>query len=94
MQGFREGYAFFEKSTGDYTAASYGAEYIDSVNSKIDALVEDLNAFRGFKTDPSKLQGDVAEFWHADSFNINATLKGSKHRAFVDRSHAVGSPDI
>ena len=40
------------------------------------------------------LKGDAAEFWHAGTFNIDAALKDSQHRAFVDRSHDFASTDI
>ena len=36
----------------------------------------------------------MAEFWHAGTFNIDATVKGSNHRAEVLRSHDLGSVDI
>lgn len=94
MQGFREGYSFFQSIAGDYQAATCGADYIDAVNGEIDRLAIDLNGFDGFKTDPAKLQGDLAEFWHADTFNINAALRGSDHKAFVERSHDFASPDV
>ena len=94
MQGFREGYEFFQKNTGDSVAAGRGADYVGNVNDEIEKLVNDLNAFKGFKTDPAKLKGDIAEFWHAGTFNINAALRDSKHRANVERSHAFASPDI
>ncbi len=94
MVGFEEGYSFFEKNTGSAISGIQGSQYVGTVNQEIDSLVENLNAMQGFKTDVSALKGDVAEFWHSGTFNIDAALKGSSHRAFVDRSHDFASTDV
>jgi hypothetical protein len=39
MNGFREGYSYFQESTGVYFAASQGAEYVSLIISEIDRLV-------------------------------------------------------
>lgn len=64
------------------------------LTQKIAKLIRDLNAFEGFKTKPDALKGDIAEFWHANTFNINATARDTTNRAFVDRSHDFASADI
>lgn len=94
MEGFAEGYSFFEKTSGSYTAAAMGDMYVGRVNSEIDTLLHDLNAFEGFKTKTDVLKGDIAEFWHSDTFNIDAAVKGSKSRTYVDRSHDFASADV
>lgn len=94
MQGFEEGFEYFCKNTGSELGAAVGSEYVSNINSSIDKLVADLNQFSGYRTDASKLQGDIAEFWHADTFNIDAAVKDSKSRAYVDRSHDFASADI
>jgi hypothetical protein len=94
MGGFDEGYSFFEKTSGSYTAASMGNEYVNSVNQEIGTLINDLNAFKGFNTNADALKGDIAEFWHSDTFNIDAVVKGSKSRTYVDRSHGFASEDV
>ena len=68
--------------------------YVASVNDEIEKLVKDLNSFEGFKTASNVLKGDVAEFWHTGTYNIDSALKGSSNRAFVDRSHDFASTDI
>ena len=94
MVGFHEGYKFFLQRAG-VQFAGYAAEaYVNCVKSEIDKLVSDLNAFEGYLTDPSKLKGDIAEFWHSDTFNVNAVARDSTNRAFVDRSHDFASADI
>lgn len=94
MDGFIEGYYFFEENFGSYTSAVMGDVYVGRVNEEIDTLVRDLNAFKGFNTKADALKGDIAEFWHSDTFNIDAVLKGSKSRTYVDRSHDFASPDV
>lgn len=94
MGGFEEGYTYFSKNASAYAAATMSDSYVTNVNEEIDKLIKDLNSFEGFKTASKILKGDVAEFWHAGTFNINSALKDSSHRAFVDRSHAPASTDI
>ncbi len=94
MGGFEEGYTYFAKNASAYAAATMSDSYVTNVNDEIDKLIKDLNSFEGFKTASKILKGDVAEFWHAGTFNINSALKDSNHRAFVDRSHAPASTDI
>lgn len=94
MGGFEEGYTYFAKNASAYAAATMSDSYVTNVNDEIDKLVKDLNSFEGFRTASKILKGDVAEFWHAGTFNINSALKDSSHRAFVDRSHAPASTDI
>lgn len=94
MVGFEEGYEFFEKNVSGVTGAALGNQYVTTVNTEIDGLIENLNGMKGFATDVSALKGDVAEFWHSGTFNINAAVRGSGHRAFVDRSHEFASADI
>lgn len=94
MDAFAAGYSFFEKNTGNYTAACMGDYYVSLVRNEIDSLVSDLNAFCGDKTKVSFLKGDIAEFWHSGTFNINAVARSSASRTYVDRSHELGSADI
>ena len=94
MGGFEEGYTYFAKNASAYAAATMSDSYVTNVNDEIDKLVKDLNSFEGFRTASKILKGDVAEFWHAGTFNINSALKDSNHRAFVDRSNDFASTDI
>ena len=94
MVGFEEGYTYFEKNVSAYAAATMSDSYVVSVNDEIEKLVKDLNSFEGFKTDSNVLKGDIAEFWHTGTYNIDSALKGSSNRAFVDRSHDFASADI
>ena len=94
MSSFKDGYEYFEKSIGSYHSAHLGDGYVNAVNEEIKKLINDLNAFEGFNTSVGALKGDIAEFWHADTFNIDAVLRGSENRAYVERSHEFASADI
>ncbi len=94
MEGFREGYDFFESHAGNFAGISSGAQYIDTVDSEITALMDSLNEFNSSGARIDTLKGDVAEFWHAGTFNIKSAIHGSGHRAQVDRSHDFGSVDV
>lgn len=94
MVGFEEGYTYFEKNASAYVASTMSDFYVASVNDEIEKLVNDLNSFEDFKTSSNVLKGDVAEFWHTGTYNIDSALKGSSNRAFVDRNHDFASTDI
>lgn len=94
MIGFEEGVDFFRKHSSGIVGSEMSASYVETINSEIDSLVKDLNSLEGFNTPSKMLKGDIAEFWHSGTFNIDAALKDSKDRAFVDRSHDFASTDI
>lgn len=94
MDGFREGVEFFEKNNGALLGSFLGGQYIDKVELEIDKTIQSLNNFNGTAANISTLKGDVAEFWHAGTFNIKASVRGSNHRLMVDRSHDFGSVDV
>lgn len=94
MTAFEEGFAFYAKQAGVQIAGFESGAYVGRVDEEIAKLIHDLNAFERFKTDPDMLKGDIAEFWHSDTFNINAVARDSVSRTVVDRSHDFASPDI
>lgn len=94
MDGFKEGYEYFSRSAGSIRAAFAGDAYVDGIIQEINNLSENINQFKGFQTASNKLKGDIAEFWHSGTFNIDAAVKGSSSRSEVLRSHGLGSIDI
>lgn len=94
MEGFEEGYKFFGKNSGYLTGFFSGHQYISDIESEINKTVDSINAFRTNSAGISTLKGDIAEFWHAGTFNIKAAINDSKHRAVVDRSNEFGSVDV
>ena len=94
MLDFKNGYDAFSRNVDSVFAARMGEEYIQNVESKILELESNINHFNGYGTSTDKLKGDIAEFWHSGTFNVNSAVKGSKSQAFVDRSHDFASSDI
>lgn len=90
----KEGYAFAIKNQVATYGAEAGDEYVRQIQEAIDILTKDMNSFQGFQTNSGMLQGDLAEFWHADTFNINAAINESSYKAYVNRSHGLASPDV
>lgn len=90
----KEGYDFAIKNQAGAYGADTGWEYVHKIEEAINILAKDINAFKGFKTNSNMLQGDLAEFWHADTFNINAAISNSSYEAIVNRSHDMASPDV
>lgn len=91
---FKEGFKFFEKNCSSFLGSNSGAEYIEKIEKEIEELENNINSFKGFSTEATILKGDIAEFMHAGTFNINAAIKSSTSRAKVDRSHDFASVDI
>ncbi len=71
-----------------------GTAYRGNVIAERDKLVEALNSFAGTGRKIDTLKGDIAEYWHHGTFNLNAVQQGSKHRVFLPRSNEFASPDI
>ena len=99
MEGFAEGYNFFENSAGNFSGMLAGEEYVSNVTQAIRQLSDDLNGqFSGTNAGIDQLKGNVAEFWQAGTHNINATVKGSyiSAEAFIKNDFAsvdVGTSD-
>lgn len=94
MDGFIEGVRFFSRNVDSEVAALFSAEYVQQIVQSIDRLKDDMNSFEGFETGIDQLKGDIAEFFHADTFNIRAQVNQSATRAIVNRSHDFASPDV
>lgn len=94
MTSFEEGYDFFAEHASGFSGTYSGSEYVSQVNAAIEKTRADLNDFSGFRTDVSKLKGDIAEFWHAGSFNADAAANNSGVRLTIDRSHEFASADL
>lgn len=91
---FEEGYNAFFRNADSYVAARMGENYVKNVADRISDLESDINGFNGFNTPTGNLKGDIAEFWHSGTFNIDAAVKGSNSLTYVNRSHDFASADI
>lgn len=94
MDGFKEGFDFFNDSVAEVVGVALGDEYVNNVNDEIDGFVKNMSAFNNNNASIDTLKGNVAEFWHAGTFNIKAAANGSIHRVQVDGSHEFGSVDV
>ena len=95
MLNFKEGFEFYKNNSSAMFASRMADDYVDNINDKIKELQKAINEeFKGKQTDIAQLNGDVAEFWHGGTFNIDVALKGKGEEAIVERSHGLGSPDI
>lgn len=93
MNKFKDGFVEFQKNSSGFGAFK-GETYVNTVEDSIQDLTKNINDFSGFKTNSNILKGDIAEFWHSGTFNIDSALKGNKSRTYVDRSHDFASADI
>lgn len=95
MIGFEDGFEFFKKNASAFAGVDEGGAYVDSVNNEIETLAKTLNEkFSTNNAGIEQLKGNVAEFWEAGTFNINAAIKGSADRANVLESTEYGSVDV
>ena len=94
MTGFEEGYRYFTDCFPAAVEAISTEQYVQSVQAAIDELMEKLSSVGQKKTPSAQLKGNVAEFWHAGTFNIDAIVHGSSHRATVPQSHEFSSVDV
>ncbi|MBE5851169.1 MAG: hypothetical protein E7298_13720 [Lachnospiraceae bacterium] len=94
MDGFKEGFDFFSDHAADFSGIVIGDAYVESINNEINGFIDSVAHFKGMGSSVNTLKGDLAEFWHAGTFNIDAAVKGSVHRVQVDRSHDYGSVDV
>ena len=97
VNSFREGFEFFQRNSdalfGAKIATELGTKTINYVE-ELTALEESINAFIDYKTPSAQLKGDIAEFWAAGTFNVNAAKSGVLNRAAVNRSNEYASVDI
>lgn len=94
MDGFKEGYSFYADSVGPAAAAQMGSLWVEQLSDLIGQLETDLLSFSDSGKTIDFLSGDLAEYWYADTFNIDAFLQGSSDVAEVPRSTGFATPDV
>lgn len=90
----KDGYNHARRNISAQYGSDVGDQYIHRINDAIQQFNNDINQFQGYGTDNKILKGDIAEFWHGNTFNINAIVDDSNYRVHVDRSHDYASADI
>ena len=88
------GWEYSAKHAGGTIGAFESSEYIAEVTDAIQKLNDDINFYAGRTDGVGTLKGFMAEEWHADTFNLNAILRGSANRAMRDDSNKHASVDI
>lgn len=96
MSSFQDGYSFLEKNIGVLKGADNASLYVSRIENEIETFTKVLNEKGATRVNvgTGQFQGNVAEFWHANTFNINALARESTNRAFVPESNKLGSIDV
>jgi hypothetical protein len=93
-KSFEQGWNTASNLTGSEAAALTSEHYVQNVANAIQKLSDDLYALNA-PTQASKINGGfMAEAWHADTFNVNAAVKNSPHRATRLGVNTLNSVDI
>lgn len=90
----KAGWDFTSKQFGSELGAQVGKVYIENVESAIEKFAKDMEKLGTNNLGEKQLKGFVAEYWHADTFNIAAALRGSSSKASVEGSTEHASVDI
>ena len=94
MSDFERGYEFASRQFANGLAAEQGAEYVGEIDAAVEKLRESLLAEQANRRPTDQLSGNIAEEWHAGTFNIDAVVKRSDIRAKVEHSNGYASVDV
>ncbi len=90
---FQEGWNEVLEHSSNYTGSLLG-DNCGRISEAIQDLEETLNKVQGKNTPSGQLSGNMAEFWHAGTFNINAAMQNSVNQTTVEESNGLASVDI
>lgn len=68
--------------------------HIQDVNNAIDELARSINEHPNINLNVEQFKGFVAEEWHAGTFNIDAIMRGSEHRAQTLQENGYATVDV
>ena len=94
MPDFKKG---FDTAAGFFgaTVASLGGQiYVENVGLAISKLETDIANRVSISGSIASNAGNLAEEWHAGTYNIDAVAKGFKAKASTPKSNALGSADV
>ncbi len=94
MLNFQEGYQYFVKNAASFAGSTVDTTHIQSIEAEITNLKNNLSKRMSSNNGVASLSGFVFEDWHAGTFNIDAAIKESKHRAYAAGRNTYASPDI
>lgn len=90
---FQEGWDVVIENAAGYTGSMLG-DNCGKISNTIQDLENTLNKFNGHHTPTGQLSGNIAEHWHAGTYNINAAIQDSSFKATVLESNGLASVDI
>lgn len=94
MPDFQKGYEMTAGFFGATIASLGGQAYVTSVANAIDDLQRNISNRVSSSSTTASNAGNLAEEWHAGTFNIDAAARGSKINASTPQSNGLGSHDI
>ena len=94
MTGVREGYEFFLQHAPGVAVGVATEDWIASISEEIEKTINNLESFTGSNKGIDFLSGDLMEFYHAGTANIDAAVKNLTPDFVVPRTTAFASPDI
>ena len=94
QEGLKKGWEFTAQNMGVSHSVLKADAYVGRVDDAIKQLEKDINAKQGTAEKVGSLKGFIAEYFHADTFNIDAALKDSASRAKIEKSNAHASVDV
>ena len=94
MAGVREGYEFFLQHAPGVAVGVATEDWIASISEEIEKTIDNLESFTGSNKGINFLSGDLMEFYHAGTANIDAARQGLIADFEVPRSTGFGTPDI
>lgn len=90
---FQKGWEVAIENAAGYTGSMLG-DNCGKISDAIQNLEDSLNQFNGKNTPTGQLSGNIAEHWHAGTYNINAAIQNSSNKATVLESNGLASVDI
>jgi len=97
---FSDGYKFGTDNLVSISGSFSGKNYIDKINTAIKEAQEKLNdVVYGYNSTSGSAGGYIAEVWHAETYNIDAAVKGVNTNAWVPErvggiKETFAQPDI
>ena len=72
---FKEAYNSVAINLGVMETVCYTDEYFVQIESAIDKCISSLKNYENYNTDIKQLKGNIFEAWHAETYNIDSSLK-------------------
>lgn len=94
-EDFIKGYTYVTNNIAGTTGAVRTDIWVDSINNTIEDMTKNMLKIAEEKNlQINQLQGFIAEIWHTQTYNTNATIHHSDNHAKQPDSNAYASPDI